>query len=134
MNKSIRETPILIQPIEDTWGSKGDAATWYINLDSDFKSESTQKINIWYKKSIYKTLNAFHDLARFWKICISPCNYGLFSKVSLEWELEESYENYLNRIIAAIDNYTDAICTLEVHADLLVFVRSDKSSDKPIYA
>ena len=133
LEKSIGKTHNLIQPLEDTWGGKGDAGNWYINLDIDLQNKSIQEINTWYKESVSKTISAFDNLVRIWKICISPCNYKLLDKVFLKWELEESHEGYLEKAMATIENFPDTICTLEISIDLLVFVRSNESPDKPVY-
>lgn len=52
-------------PLYDSWGSKGDAGSWYINLDIDFPNKSIQEINTWYKESISKTLSAFWEKPMF---------------------------------------------------------------------
>lgn len=132
LERLITQTFIPIQPLEDTWGSKGDAGTWYINLDLNFTANTTQEINTWYEKIITDTLDSFRDLARVWKVSLSPSNHEKFKGVVLEWQPEESYEAYFKKISKAIERFPDVICILEMFVDLLVFVRTEESPHKPI--
>ena len=134
-NQSVSENLPSIEPLIDTWRILSNVGTWYITLDNlDFTHLSYQEINEWYYKTVTNTLEAFSEFGRVWKVFLSPSNREKFKGIVLEWQLEESYQVYVEKVLRAIKTFPDIICTLEISIDLLVFVRTKQSPNKPIRA
>ena len=127
-------TQLPIKPIQDTWEISGDIAAWYINFQLDFTSLSIQEVNAWYSTAFTKIIESFTSFARVWQVSFKSNAKSKTSETILKWELEIEYENYIRKTTESIKNFPDAIEQLEISFDLLVFVRTNKSPDKPVLA
>lgn len=125
---------LTIKPIQDTWEIRDDVATWYINFKLKFDSLSTQEINTWYSKAFTKILESFGSFGRVWQISFKSNTKSKATGITLEWDFEIEYQNYIQKIEESIQNFSDAIEQLELRFDLSVFVRTKESPDKPIRA
>jgi hypothetical protein len=134
-NQSIDKNAALIEPLFDTWDIKKDAGYWSINLPCNLTLLfSVQERNIWYVNTMKTTLNVFSELARVFSVSFGPIPSAntKVKGMSLEWQPEDTYEQYLEQVFQAIRNYPVDIYLLIIEVDLCVFVRTQTSSDRPI--
>lgn len=122
----------VIEPIYDTWNSKGDVAEWTIEPKINFNSYSDQEINTWYINTLVDILDSFSNLIRIWKVVFSPSSDSAINAISIEWELTSSYDSYLKKVFESIKDYPTAVEELEIKVDLFVFVHTLESQDKTV--
>lgn len=116
--------------IQDTWEIREDTATWYINLPLDFTTCSFQEVNVWYEKSVMKTLNSFSELARVWHVSFRASPEEEVRKIELEWKPEVPYEQYYKSFLKAIREFSHRISILEMQVDFNVFTNTVESPTK----
>ena len=130
--KSSVQTAPSIEPLQKTWEIKQDAGTWGITPSFDFTSLSTQQVNNWYVNVTLKTINAFSKLCRVWGISFSSHYSEKIKPVMLKWQPGSSYHEYIEKVVKAIGEYPGSIEILEMYVDMLVFVHTEESPDKPV--
>ena len=119
-----------VQPSLDSWGAKSEAGDWSISPSYNFKNTSVQERNAWYTEAMMSTVEAFSSLAR-----VSRVSFGSLpdsDNKSFKWDLEESYEKYLEKVCRAIQEYPVDIFRLYILLDLFVYIRTKESPNKPI--
>ena len=127
----IDKTIPSIQPLHDTWDLRTDAGAWVINLSVDLTSYSSKEINIWYKQIFVNTIEAFSELIRVREVVIISPKQEIKSVV-LKWQIGNSYEKYIQKILNSIKEFPLKIISIEVQVDFCVFVRTIESPDKAI--
>jgi hypothetical protein len=120
--------PLLKNIINTTW-QPSDNSDWVIELSVDFSSNSTKDINAWYKESMIKTLDAFSELIRIWKVALIPSPESVDNIVVIDWQQEESYQEYLENVNKQIELYPSTIEEIELKIDLQVFVETSDCLD-----
>jgi hypothetical protein len=133
-NQLINKTATPIDPIKDTWELRKSTGKWFIVLPFDFSSLSIQEVNDWYINTITKMLDAFSQLARVWQVCFHSSYKSEIKGVVLEWQPENSYEEYIENVLQRIKEYPAPIEEAAMQVDLFVFVRTQESPNKPIRA
>lgn len=130
-NKIIEPTLFTIKPLHDTWDVRADTGVWVINLPSDFTSWSSQQINAWYKQTFISTVEAFSELIKVWEVALISTDEEN-KRVVINWNIGDSYEEYIQNISQKILEFPAIIHTLEIQADFNVFVRTNESPEKII--
>lgn len=133
-HQPIDKTLAPIKPLLDTWGWKQETGSWCIAPCLDLSCFSTQEFNAWFATTIVKTLDAFSELARAWRVFFGTIYRDDVEGVKLEWELGDSHENYIETVLKAIRDYPAPIFELALEVDLFVFVRTQESPKLPIRA
>lgn len=131
-NQSINKNTPPVNHLYDTWNIKDGVGYWCVIPYFEFTDISIQKINLWYVDTIAKTLNAFSNLARVWKISFRSNPKTYVNQVSFEWKSEQIYEEFIDEILKAIRQFSHPIYELDLEVDLLVYVRTQESPNKPI--
>ena len=130
----MKQDQIQIKPLLTTWGYKKDSGDWDMSFPSEFLCSTIKQQKESYIKVIKITLDVFDDFARVYKISISsfPETKSKLGCIFIEWQQEEDYEKYLERILDTINNHPDEIYTIELYVELNVFVYTKESPEKPI--
>lgn len=134
MEKTENSTLSCVEPICDTWGHKDNAGNWDISLQFDYSKKSVQEHNRWYANILKDTLEALSCLTRAYAISFEPIcsDKGKYEGVSLIWQPDQSYENYLENAFETIKKYPVDISWIDVDYDFFVYVRTKKSFSKPV--
>ncbi len=121
-----------IEPLRDTWSWHPDLSSWGISIPCDFKDWFAPEINAWCGTSLSKTLEVFSNLIRIRRTTIVPIYSSNTQPIEIEWHLGESYSNYVEVVLKAIQEYSAPIYRITADIDLFVYVRTELSVDKPI--
>ena len=124
-----KETP-LAEPLYDTWTWNQDAGTWSIDYDLDKAFNSASDLNSWFAESTERTLKAFEHLTRAWRVSFGATyeHQDKVDSVLLEWNIEESYSQYLKEVLQKIREFPVPIYEISIDVDELVYVRTKQSS------
>ena len=136
MKETILDKNLLpAEPMFVSWGGKTGAGSWGLDFDFDFdpKSSTIQDINQWYFVCLKKSLDAFDNLARVWKVSITLADQSEIAGETIEWKYKkgEDYQNYVDSIIDKLLNYPSEIYEINISLDLCVFVYTQESPKKP---
>jgi hypothetical protein len=129
----MNQEQITIDPLLTTWGWE-DAGDWYIYLPSELIHDSREKQKEAYLNAMKLTLDAFSSLVRAYRISchsmpfIQPKEKSLW----LDWQINENYEHYIERVFKAIKDYPSQIYEIEILVELNVFVYTEQSPDRPV--
>ena len=126
------QTKSSVDPLKTTWSLKHDAGVWSITPFFDFTSLSTQQVNQWYVDTTLKTINSFASLCRSSAVSFTCSAYENIEPLMIRWQSDNSYQEYLERVLKAISEYPGSIEILEIYLDMFVFVRTKESPDKPV--
>ena len=121
-------------PLCDTWGYKENSGNWDLSLQFDYSNKSIQEHNHWYANTLKNTLEAFSSFTRAYGIYFNPI-YSARDKcegVTLTWQQNQSYEQYLENVFDTIKKYPVDINWINVDFDFFVYVRTEKSFPKPV--
>ncbi|MEM7590159.1 MAG: hypothetical protein AAF383_01315 [Cyanobacteria bacterium P01_A01_bin.83] len=122
-----------VEPLLDTWGVTKRGGDWSITPSDDLSNTSVEERNTWYAQAMMSTIEAFSSLARVYIVSFEPVSReSEIGSKTLKWDLEEPYKNYLENVYEAVKNYPVDIYILYVRLDFFVYVRTEKSPDKPI--
>lgn len=133
-NEILNKIAPPIEPLYDTWGRKKDAGSWCIAPSFEFTSLSTQEVNAWFAISVVKTLDAFSELARPWRVDFNTIYRDDVEGVRLEWQPGESYQEYVEKVLKAIREYPAPIYSVDIQVDLFSYFRTKTSPDLPVQA
>jgi hypothetical protein len=127
-----KETP-LADALYDTWTWNQDAGTWSIEYELDQVLNSASDLNLWYAESITRTLKAFENLTRAWRVSFGATHeyQDKIDGVLLEWKMGESYSQYLNEVLHKILEFSAPIHEISIDVDEFLYVRT-KQSSQPI--
>jgi hypothetical protein len=124
-----------VEPLIDTWAVTKRGGDWSISPSSDLSHTSIEERNVWYAEAMMSTIKAFSSLARVYIVSFEPVSKESEIKSrTLKWDLDEPYENYLEKTYDAVKSYPIDIYILYVRVDLFVYVRTEESPNKPIRA
>jgi hypothetical protein len=127
----IRETS-PVEPLYDTWTWNQDGGSWIINHPLSEVFHTVESLNHWYADSIKKTLNAFSELVRIWKIQISPGDRDDIGVINLEWQTGLSYQDYMDTVLQSVRGYLAPIYEVTIEVDICVYVRTHASPENPV--
>ncbi len=131
-----------VEPLLDTWGAKKNGADWCISPAVDLTNSTVKERNTWLAEAMMSTIKAFAPLARAYRIYFDPIEKidklsqgepadDVIDGILMQWDFEESYETYLERAFQALKSYPLDIYILYIDIDLFVYVRTQKSLNKP---
>jgi hypothetical protein len=75
-------------------------------------------------------VDAFSELIRIWKVGLIPSPESIDDVVVIDWQLEESYQEYLEKVNKQIEYYPSTIEEMELKIDLQVFVETSDYLDR----
>jgi hypothetical protein len=122
----------LADPIKDTWIWNQDTGSWSISLPYNINHLSTQESNEWYATILSKTLDAFYDLARVWRVHFGPVENKVAYIVDFRWQQEDPYKEYISKVLKIIRDYPTKIFEIGLDVELFVYVHTQESPEKPV--
>lgn len=129
------QTPVVVTPLEDTWGEDDRAdVLWYISSSFDFSNLSTSEINCWFSKNLRNTLHTFSGLIRVWEVEIMTSYTRTDETLPIinTWNTSIPNEDFINQTVEIIQQYPAPIYELNAKTDLFAYIRTQESPSQPI--
>ncbi|HLO89494.1 MAG TPA: hypothetical protein VK203_31415 [Nostocaceae cyanobacterium] len=131
-DKIINRELSSVDIIKDTWIRDQNTGSWIIVLSDDLRNYSVQEVNLWYINVLIKTLDSFSHLARAWRIHFGPYKRCDIEVINLEWTQESLYQEYIEKVIEIIRNYSAPIFEIGIDVELFIHIRTSTSPTQPI--
>jgi hypothetical protein len=131
------ETQLILppeEPLYDTWNICKYAGSWCIIPIAESTLPEASNTNHWYAEVIHESLIAFASLARIYRVEFELLDKQFTAEKVLDWNVKNSYANFIKIIRQTILTYPVSIYSLAVHLDLFIFCRTLQSLEKTVQA